>query len=77
MTVEQLDESLEALVTVRPFKPFTVVLNTGKRYKIKNPGATAWRDGSGVFWSASGKLVIFDHTMVDRIIKAPTKRRSK
>ena len=82
MTVQHFEETLDALMAIRPFKPFTVELNTGQRFEVDHPGATAWRDGAAVFRAPGGVLIFFDHESVNQIINAPAhsapgKRRSK
>jgi hypothetical protein len=82
MTAEHFDETLEALVSRRPFKTFTIELITGQRIEIDHPGATTWRGGRAVFTSPGGVLVFFDHESVNQIIDAPShsapgKRRAK
>lgn len=82
MTVEHFEETLDALVSRRPFKAFTIELNTGQRIEIDHPGATAWRDGAAIFRSPGGTLIFFDHESVNQIINAPAhsapgKRRAK
>lgn len=82
MTAEHFDEALELLVLRRPFKAFTIELNTGQRIEIDHPGATTWRNGFAVFTSPGGPLIMFDHESVNQIIDvpahaAPGKRRSK
>jgi hypothetical protein len=82
MTAEHFDETLEALVLRRPFKTFTIELNTGQRIELDHPGATAWREGYAVFKSPGGVPIFFDHESVNQIIDAPShsapgKRRAK
>ena len=82
MTAEHFQETLEALMSRQPFKPFIVELNTGQRYEIDGPHATAFKDGAAVFLAPGGAPVFFDHESVNQIINAPAhsapgKRRSK
>ena len=82
MTKDIFEETIETLVARRPFKPFTIELNTGQRIEIDHPGATTWRHGFNVFTSPGGPLLFFDHESVNQIINspahsAPGKRRSK
>ncbi|MBI2808884.1 MAG: hypothetical protein HYX68_28210 [Planctomycetes bacterium] len=81
MTAENFEETIGTLMALRPFKPFTIELNTGQRCEVDHPGALLWK-GAGVFKSPGGPLVIFDHDSVNAIINspahsAPGKRRSK
>lgn len=82
MTADHFGETLDALVTRRPFRTFTIELNTGQRIEIDHPGATSWREGFAVFTAPGGMLVFFDHESVNQIINAPAhsapgKRRPK
>src|ERR1700676_5577737 len=82
MTAEHFQETLEALIFAKPFKAFTIELNTGQRFEIDHPLATTARGGHAVFISPGGVLVFFDHESVNQIINAPAhsapgKRRSK
>ena len=82
MTAEHFQETLEALMSRQPFKRFTIELNTGQRYEIDHPRATAFQDGAGVFLAPGGVPVFFDHESVTQVINspahsAPGKRRSK
>jgi hypothetical protein len=71
MTVEHFDEAFSALLSRQPFKPFTIELNTGQRYEIDDPNATAFKDGAGVFLAPGGIPVFFDHESVNQIINSP------
>ncbi len=82
MTADHFEETLDVLTSPRPFKPFTVELNTGQRIKIDHPRALSSRGGHAIFTSPGGVLVMFDHESVNQIINAPVhsapgKRRSK
>jgi len=82
MTAEHFQETLDALMSIRPFKPFTVELNTGQRIEIDHHLSVSARDGYAVFTAPGGVLVMFDHESVNQIINAPAhsapgKRRSK
>jgi hypothetical protein len=82
MTAEHFETTLDALTALRPFKPFTIELNTGQRIEIDHQGALLWKDASAVFRSPGGVLIFFDHDGVNQIINAPAhsapgKRRSK
>ena len=81
MTAENFETTVDTLMALRPFKPFTIELNTGQRLEIDHPGALLWK-GSGVFKSPGGPLVIFDHDSVNQIVNdlarsTPGKRRHK
>ena len=82
MTVDHFEESLDVLISIRPFKPFTVELNTGQRIEIDHPRAISSRGGHAIFTSPGGVLIMFDHESVNQIINAPAhsapgRRRSK
>ena len=82
MTAEHFQETLDVLLDVRPFKPFTVELNTGQRIEIDHPRAVSSRSGYAIFTSPGGVPIFFDHDGVNQIIHAPAhsapgKRRAK
>jgi len=82
MTAEHFETTLDALMAIRPFKPFTIELNTGERIEIDHPGAILWKEASAIFRSPGGTLTMFDHESVNQIINAPShsapgRRRSK
>ena len=69
MTAEHFETTLETLMALRPFKPFTIELNTGQRIQIDHPGALLWnRTDTSIFRSPGGPLVFFDHDSVNQII---------
>ena len=70
------------MISARPFKPFTVELNTGQRYEIDDPQGTAIHGSAAFFFAPEGIPVFFSHDSVTQIINspahsAPGKRRSK
>jgi hypothetical protein len=71
MTSENFDNVLNALHDVRPFRVFTVELNTGERFEVDHPRAMVIRDGVAVFLAPGGVPVWFDHLSVNQIIAAP------
>jgi hypothetical protein len=82
VTVEYFEENLDVLMSLKPFKPFTVELNTGQRIEIDHPRAVSSRGGHAIFTSPGGVLIMFDHESVNQIINAPAhsapgRRRSK
>jgi hypothetical protein len=81
MTAEHFETTIDALMALKPFKAFTIELNTGQRLEIDGPGMLLWKDDA-VFKAPGGPLVIFDHEGVQQIIDspahaAPGKRKSK
>ena len=82
MTVEHFQATLSTLMERRPFRPFTIELNTGQRYEVDDPHSTAFQDGAGILLAPGGVPVFFDHESVNQIINspahsAPGKRRAK
>jgi hypothetical protein len=82
MTAEHFENAIDPLMANRPFKPFTIELNTGQRFEIDHPGALLWKGSPAVFKVPGGPLAFFDHDSVNQIINtpahsAPGKRRSK
>jgi hypothetical protein len=72
MSAENFDKVLRELLQVRPFRVFTVELNTGKRFEVDGPGAMVVRDGVAVFLAPGGIPVWFDHDSVNQVIGAPS-----
>ena len=68
MTAQHFEETIEGLHKRAPFRPFTVVLNSGRQFEIDHPGALVHRDGVAVFLSPGGAPVIFDHEGVEHFI---------
>ena len=82
MTAEHFETTLDVLISARPFKPFTIELNTGQRIEIDHRGAILWADASAIFREGDGVLVMFEHDSVNQIINAsahsaPGKRKAK
>lgn len=77
MTPEYFEQTFDILMSHRPFKPFTVELNTGQRFEIDHPGATIWQGGQAVFRSPGGVLIFFDHPSVNQIINSPSMLKGK
>ena len=73
MTVEQFVETVNALMAIRPFKPFTIELNTKQRLEVDHLGALLWNEtDTSIFRSPGGPLVFFDHESVTDIFNAPS-----
>jgi hypothetical protein len=72
MTAEHFEETIDALMALRPFKPFIIELNTKQRLEVDHLGALLWngRDAS-IFRAPGGPLVIFDHESVNNVINSP------
>ena len=71
MTAENFQKVLLAMIRRRPFKPFTVELNTGSRVEIDHPEATVIREGVAIFIGPGFVPVYFDHDSVTQIIDSP------
>ncbi len=62
---------LLAMIRRKPFKPFTVELNTGARIEIDYPDATVIREGVAIFIAPGFVPIYFDHDSVTQIIDSP------
>lgn len=71
MSEENFRKVLLAMIRCRPFKPFTVELNTGVRIEIGHAEATVIRDGVAVFIGPGFMPAYFDHDSVTHIIDSP------
>jgi hypothetical protein len=83
MTAEHFEQTLNVLMSQRPFKPFIIELNTKQRLEVDHLGALLWNQtDASIFRAPGGPLVIFDRESVNNILNspahsAPGKRRSK
>jgi hypothetical protein len=71
MTAESFQKVLLAMIRRKPFKPFTVELNTGNRIEVDHPEATVIREGVAIFIGPGFVPVYFDHDSVTQIIDSP------
>ena len=71
MTAEHFEQLLEGLITLQPFKVFTVELHGGRRFEVDHTGAMVVRDGVAVFLAPGGIPIWFDHESVNGIMGAP------
>ncbi|HEX5446922.1 MAG TPA: hypothetical protein VFW87_24105 [Pirellulales bacterium] len=71
MTAENFQKVLVAMIRRRPFRPFTVELNTGVRIEIDHPEATVIREGVAIFIGPGFTPVDFDQDRVTQIIDSP------
>jgi hypothetical protein len=62
------DRSLRAFQHRAPFRPFTVALVNGDRFRVDHPEALVIRDGVAVFVEAGGQPWLFDHESVSQLI---------
>lgn len=68
MDRELFDQSIRAFKHRKPFKPFTVAMESGDRLEVDHPDALAIRDGQALFIGPGSVPSIFDHEGVSRII---------
>ena len=72
MTAEHFEQTLEAMMAERPFKPFVIELNTKQRLEVDHRGALLWNPvDTTIFRSPGGPLVMFDHESVTQIVNSP------
>ena len=68
MTAENFEETLSGFHNRLPFRPFTVVLISGRQFEVDHPGALVHRAGVAIFISPGGSPIIFDHEGVEHFI---------
>jgi hypothetical protein len=68
MTSEHFQTTIRAFQNRKPFRPYLVELVSGDRVVVDHPEALVVRGGVGVFVSADGAPVIFDHEGVSQVI---------
>jgi hypothetical protein len=81
MTPENFEAVLEAMLSRKPFKPFTVELHGGTRFEIDHP-RVVYREAHAIFFAPGFVPIHFDHESVVQIIdspahSAPGRRRPK
>lgn len=64
MTLEAFKELVPRLLYREPFRPFTVVLDDGRQFEVDRSSAFGFRDGVGVFLSATKSFYWFNHKNV-------------
>jgi hypothetical protein len=74
LTADNFEQALGALHQRSPFRPFTVVLLSGRQFEVDHPGALVHRDGVAVFVGPGGVPVIFDHEGVEHFVADLTDR---
>lgn len=67
MTSDHFQTAIRGFQRRTPFKPYFVELVSGDRVRVDHPEALVVRGGVGVFVSAAGAPVIFDHEGVSQI----------
>jgi carbamate kinase len=65
MTADNFEQTLLTSQERSPFRPFTVVLLSGKQFEIDHPRALVHRDGVAIFVGPGGVPIIFDHEGVE------------
>ena len=65
MTTDNFDQTLQAFRCRSPFRPFTVVLHSGRQFEVDQLGALVQRHGVAIFLGPGGIPVIFDHEGVE------------
>ena len=68
MTADNFEQTLVAFQQRSPFRPFTVVLVSGKQFEVDHPGALVHREGVAVFVGPGGVPVVFDHEGVEHFV---------
>lgn len=68
MRAEVFHETIRALASREPYKPFTVVLMNGNRFEVDHPAALAYRDGFAMYIAPGNIPVIFDHDGVSEVV---------
>jgi hypothetical protein len=67
MNNKSFERTLRAFQRQAPFRPFTVGLVNGDRFKVDHPEALVLRRGVAVFIDAEGTPTIFDHESVSQL----------
>ena len=68
MTADNFDQTLQAFTERSPFRPFTVVLLSGKQFEVDRPRAMVQRDGVAIFVGPGGVPIVFDHEGVEQFV---------
>lgn len=68
MTPANFDNTLETFLTRAPYRPFTVVLISGRQFEVDHPRAIVHRDGVAIFVAPGGIPIIFDHEGVEHFV---------
>ena len=68
MDRDTFTETIRTFKHRAPFRPFTVVTNSGNRHEVDHPDALAVKDGVALFLAPGGVPVIFDHEGVCEVI---------
>ena len=65
MTADNFERTLSVFQDRTPFRPFTVVLTSGRQFEVDHPRALVHRDGVAIYVAPGGFPVIFDHEGVE------------
>ena len=68
MTPENFDNTLETFLTRASYRPFTVVLISGRQFEVDHPRAIVHRDGVAIFVAPGGIPTLFDHEGVEHFV---------
>ncbi len=68
MTVDNFTQTLETFRTRSLFKPFTVVLVSGRQFEVDHPSALVHRDGFAIVVGPGGVPTIFDRKGVGHFV---------
>ena len=70
MTIQNFKKSIEFLTLVKPFRPYTIVLNDGKQLQVDYPLAIMLQPKTGRAFvdGPCGQLHVFDATTVTRLM---------
>ena len=70
MTADNFDSATEFLMTRRPFRPFTIVLNDGERLQVDFPKSILMFPETGLAFLAGpgGRLHAFDSHGVSQLV---------
>jgi hypothetical protein len=68
MTRDEVARELERFASRRPFRPFSIELNSSTRFQLDVANSLTFRDRAGVALLPGGRRVIFEFDEVSRII---------
>jgi hypothetical protein len=68
MTADNFEQTIQAFHERTPFRPFTVVLISGRQFEVDHPKALIHRDGVAIYLAPGGVPTIFDHEGVEHFI---------
>jgi hypothetical protein len=68
VTPDNFDQTLQAFRERSPYRPFTVVLHSGRQFEVDHPNAMVYRDGVALFVGPGGVPVVFDHEGVEHFV---------